>query len=91
MQQLFALTREQATGRNARPGADHRGNVIFGDLIANHAFRLAFGLAGLSTFGLNQLLFKRWNFAVEQTRCLLEVGLALSALSFDAQGIEFGL
>ena len=37
VQQLFAFAGEQAAGRNTGPGTNHRGDVVFGHLIANHA------------------------------------------------------
>src|SRR5699024_12609037 len=73
-EQLLDLALHEPAGGNARPGRDHLGDVIAGDLVRDHRIRVltGFGLS-LFGFGLGDLLLHGRDLAVEQTGRGLEV------------------
>src|SRR5699024_8296996 len=91
-EQLLDLALHEPAGGNARPGRNHLGDVIAGDLVRDHRIRGLTGL-GLSLFGfgLGDLLLHGRDLAVEQTGSGLEVRVALGALGGRPQLVELGL
>jgi len=81
LEQLLALALHHLVDRNARPTADHAGDVFLGHLLAQHR------VGGLALrFG--ELLFELGNAPVGQLTRLRQVTLALGLLQLKTRGIE---
>lgn len=84
-QQLLGLALQQASGRDAGPGADDIGDVVRADLLLHH--RVLGGLL-LGLRRLRQLALKAGDLPVEQLGGGVEVAVALGAFGLAVQFVE---
>ncbi len=84
VEQLLGLAGEQFADGNARPRGDDLGDIVAGDLLADHP-------RALERFGalrLGERTLHLGNLPVEQSRSLLEVTLALRTLRLHFELVE---